>query len=228
MSHWPIRRPPTTEADILIAEADEEPETGPLRRCIVTRERAPKERMIRFVLGPGRVLVPDLANRLPGRGMWLSARGDVLETALKKGAFARAARCEVRVPPDLPNLLRGGLERRIMELLGFARRAGQAVAGFEKAREWVRSGRAGLVLQASDGSAEERQRFLSGAGGIPVYAPVDGATLGAVFGRERAVHVAVAPGRLASALVIENERLLGLRAPGGLNERSDGFRQAGR
>ena len=48
----------------------EEPEHGPLRRCLVTRERLPKEAMIRFVLGPGRELVPDLAGKLPGRGMW--------------------------------------------------------------------------------------------------------------------------------------------------------------
>lgn len=184
--------------------------------------------MIRFAVGPGRVLAPDLANRLPGRGMWLSARGDVLDIALAKGAFARAARCEVRVPQDLSAMLREGLVHRIADLLGLARRAGQAIAGFEKAREWVRSGRAGLVLQASDGSSEERQRFLSGAVGIAVLAPLDSAALGAIFGRERAVHVAVAPGRLASALANENERLMGLLAPAAQGQRSDKVRQAGR
>ena len=70
----PIADPlaPTTE--------DAEPETGPLRRCIVTRERLPKERMIRFVVGPDRQIVPDLAARLPGRGIWLSASADVLKS----------------------------------------------------------------------------------------------------------------------------------------------------
>ena len=67
-------------------------ERGPLRRCLVTRESLPKEAMIRFVLGPDRALVPDLAGRMPGRGMWLSARGDVLERALTRGAFMKAAR----------------------------------------------------------------------------------------------------------------------------------------
>ncbi|WP_345892850.1 DUF448 domain-containing protein [Roseomonas gilardii] len=74
-------------------------EKGPLRRCVVTRESLPKESMIRFVIGPGRELVPDLAERLPGRGMWLSARADVLEAALKRAAFARAARGPVNPPP---------------------------------------------------------------------------------------------------------------------------------
>ncbi|MGH7042100.1 MAG: RNA-binding protein [Acetobacteraceae bacterium] len=197
-----------------MAGDDDAPETGPLRRCLVTRERAEKARMIRFVLGPDRTLVPDLAARLPGRGMWLSARADVIETARTRGAFARAARGVVAVPPDLLARLRAGLERRIAELLGLARRAGQAIAGFDKAGDWLRTGRAALVVQALDGSADERRRFLSGRD-IPTVAPLPAAALGAVFGRDRAVHVAVAPGRLATALRIEAERLAGLAAPDG-------------
>lgn len=206
---------------------DDAAETGPLRRCLVTRARAEKARMIRFVVGPDRALVPDLSARLPGRGMWLSARADVVETARTRGAFARAARGVVAVPPDLLARLRAGLERRIAELLGLARRAGQAVAGFDKAGEWVRTGRAALVVQAADGSAEERRRFLSGRD-IPTVAPLPASALGAVFGRDRAVHVAVAPGKLAAALRIEAERLAGLAAPdGGEAAHGRAARQAG-
>src|SRR5579875_358757 len=61
-------------------EEDEE-ETGPLRRCIVSRERGERARMIRFVVGPNGEVVPDLAAKLPGRGIWLSARRDMLDTA---------------------------------------------------------------------------------------------------------------------------------------------------
>ena len=165
--------------------------------------------MIRFVIGPDRALVPDLAARLPGRGIWLSARGDVIETACTRGAFARAARGPVAVPPDLRSGLQAALSRRFVDHLGLARRAGQAVAGFAKAREWLASGRAALVVQAEDGSAEERQRFL-GAWDGPVVTLLDGERLGAVFGRDRAVHVAVATGRLAETLRHEAERLAGL------------------
>ncbi len=196
--------------------ADDEAETGPLRRCVVTRERQPKEQMIRFVVGPDRTVVPDLAATLPGRGIWLSARGDVLETARAQGGlgrvFARAARGPVMVPPDLPAVLEAALVRRIGELLGLARRAGQAVAGFDKAREWLRTGRGRLILQASDGSAAERARFLSGAGdSVTVLDPLPAAALGRVFGRDHVVHVAIAPGRLGERLALEATRLSGLR-----------------
>ncbi len=186
---------------------------GPLRRCIVTREQLPKERMIRFVLGPDRELVPDLSARLPGRGMWLSARADVLHMACVRGAFSRAARGTVHVPPDLETRIRTGLERRITELLGLARRAGQAVAGFEKVREWLRNGRAELILQAADGSPEERRRLTSGATEVPVAAPLSAAALGTIFGRERTVHAAIAPGNLAHTLRTQCEKLAGLSGP---------------
>ena len=176
--------------------------------------------MIRFVVAPDKTIVPDLTATLPGRGIWLSAAGDVIETARAQGglgrAFARAAHGPVIVPPDLLALLEAALLRRIGELLGFDRRAGQAVAGFDKAREWLRTGRVGLVLQATDGSAAERARFLAGAGGsVVVFDPLPAAALGRVFGRDHVVHVAIAPGRLGERLAIEAERLRGLRRDGG-------------
>ncbi len=186
-----------------------EDETGPLRRCIVTRERMSPEVMIRFVVGPGRALIPDLTSRLPGRGMWLSARRDVLETALARKAFARAARAEVLVPDDLPANIEAALTRRVIDVLGLTRRAGQAVSGFAKAREWLVADRAALIVQAWDGSAEERARLLNGRA-VTVIAPLPAQTLGRIFGRDHAVHVAVSAGRLATMLRTENERLAGM------------------
>jgi hypothetical protein len=188
-------------------EEEDPPERGPLRRCIATREVLPKERMLRFVLGPSREIVPDLANRLPGRGMWLSARGDVLEGALSRGAFMRAARGPVTLPSDLRARIEDGLRARIRDLLGMSRRAGQAVSGWQAGREWLQAGRAGLLVQAVDGSPAERARF--GGRDLPVVAPLTAAELGVVFGRDHAVHVVVAPGRLADAIRQEAERLAG-------------------
>ena len=205
---------------------DDEAEAGPLRRCAVTRERLPKERMIRFVVAPDRTLVADLAARLPGRGIWLSARGDVVETARTRGSFAKAARGPVTVPPDLLSGLQAALARRIGEQLGLARRAGQAVAGFAKAREWLDAGRVALMVEAADGSVDERARLIGGWDG-PVVTPLDAAALGGVFGRDHAVHVAVSAGRLAERIREESERLAGLRtAPDGMTAARPG--RAGR
>jgi len=160
----------------------------------------------------------------------LSACRDVLESgrALQAGqqedkhgdgghrhlvrAFARAARGPVSVPSDLCVLLQTAMVRRIGERLGLARRAGQAVAGYEKAREALKTGHYRLVVQASDGSEAERMRFLSGLGpDLTIIDPLPGEDLGRVFGRDYVVHVAVAPGKLAESLVVEAGRLAGLK-----------------
>jgi hypothetical protein len=232
----PPRRQATTDldhpADETFVDADaEEPETGPLRRCVLTRERLPKEQMFRFVVSPDRVLTPDLAGKLPGRGIWLSASGDVIEGAhgtpsggaradVKGGAkareltraIARAARGPVQMPPDLHVVLETALIRRIGDFLGLARRSGQAIAGFEKARDWMRTHPPGAVLQAADGSEAERARFRSAVPDeVPVLAPLTGAQMGQIFGHDNVVHVAVGRGRLADAIVMEAGRLAQLR-----------------
>jgi predicted RNA-binding protein YlxR (DUF448 family) len=169
----------------------------------------PKEAMIRFVLDPARNIVPDLAERLPGRGMWLSAKADVIERAASRGAFSKATRGEVHVPPDLRARIEDGLRGRVRDLVGFARRAGQAVSGWQASREWLHADRAGLMVQAADGSPAEKARLV-GHRRVPVVSPLDAAELGLPFGRDRAVHVAIARGRLAERIAAEAARLAGV------------------
>ncbi len=91
---------------------------GPERRCIVSGESDSIFGLIRFVVGPEQEIVPDLAERLPGRGIWLTASREAAQTALKKKAFARAARAQVTVPADLPDLLEDLLARRLIDFGG--------------------------------------------------------------------------------------------------------------
>lgn len=196
------------EPDIATLDEDE-PEQGPLRRCLVTRTQGERSKMLRFAVAPEGRVVFDVTATLPGRGLWLSASPGVLHQAIRRGAFARGAKAPVTVPPGLADEVRAALTRRLIDLLGLARRSGAAISGFEKAREWLQIGGAGLVVQAADGSAEERARFLGGRD-IPVVTALSAAALGRIFGREHTVHVAVSPGRLAGMIEIEAHRLQGV------------------
>ena len=189
--------------------AEDEPEQGPLRRCLVTRQQGERSEMLRFAVAPDGRVVFDITATLPGRGLWLSAAPGVLHQAVRRGAFARGAKTNVTVPPGLADEVKAALERRLIDLLGLARRSGAAISGFEKAREWLQTQKAGLVVQAADGSAEERARFTGGRD-VPVAAVLSAAALGKIFGREHTVHVVIAPGRLARMIEIEARRLLGV------------------
>lgn len=201
------------------------PDGDPERRCLATRAVRPKGALIRFVVGPDGAVVPDPDGRLPGRGLWVSAERAALERAVAKRLFGRAARRPVTVPDDLVERVEAGLARRCVELLALARRAGLAVAGFEKVRARLRAGEAALVLAAADGAADGRGKLRALAAGLPVIAVLDGAEIGGAFGRDHAVHVALSAGALTDRLRENLGRLAGVR--GLATTADDGTEMAG-
>ncbi len=181
------------------------------RRCIVTRESLPEPRLIRFVLAPDGRVTPDLARKLPGRGLWLSARRDIVDRACAGNLFAKAGRRRAVVVDGLSDRIEGLLVGRCLELIGLARRAGQAVAGFEKARARLRRDGRALVVAAADGAPAGRAKMAALAPGRAVVDLLTAAELGSVFGRGAVVHAAVDGGRLAERLADEAGRLSGFR-----------------
>lgn len=188
-----------------------QPETGPARRCIVTGRIGPKEGLLRFVVSPDGAVVPDMDRRLPGRGIWLSPSRDVVNTAVTKRLFAKAARRAVTVPGDLADVVHALMVRRCLDALSLARRAGQAVCGFEKVKAELKAGRAAVLIEARDAGHDGTGKMRALAPAIPVVEVFDAAELGVPFGRDQAVHVAVAPGGLARRLVQEAGLLTGFR-----------------
>lgn len=184
---------------------------GPRRRCFVTRREADKRALVRFVVGPDHTVVPDTTGTLPGRGLWLSAERDVVNTACARNVFAKGLRARVAVEPDLADRVERLLARRCLDLLGLARRAGAAVAGFEKVRAMLGSGAAGVLVVASDAADGGRQRLGRMADGVPVVTMFRAAELAAAVGREHVVYIAVRKGRMAQRLAAEAARLGGFR-----------------
>ncbi len=191
-------------------EDEAEDRRAPERRCIVTARVLPKEELIRCVVAPDGTVVPDLDNRLPGRGLWLSPSPDVLKTAAKS-AFAKAARRKVTTPPDLAERIEGLLLKRCLGLVGLLRRAGEVVAGFEKARSALKSGQAGLILAACDGADDGRSKLRGLGQWLPVVALLTAEELGAALGRGATVHAVASRGGLAAKLLIEAKRLAAWR-----------------
>ncbi len=196
--------------------------SGPLRRCLVSRQVRPKAALLRFVVGPEDRLIVDLAERLPGRGLWLTPRRDIVESAVAKGLFAKAAGQRVVVPADLVAEVELLLRQRCLALLGLARRAAQLRTGFEKVREDLRAGRVALLLAASDGAADGRSKLAALAGELPVIALFDSAELSAALGVDGVVHAGVAPGGMAERLLREFGRFQAMQANGSAGSIADG------
>ncbi|RME14028.1 MAG: RNA-binding protein [Alphaproteobacteria bacterium] len=187
-------------------------EDGPERRCIATGETRPKAGMIRFVVSPEGVVVPDLLGKLPGRGIWVSADRRALEKAVLKGLFARAARRSVTVPEDLLASVEEGLADRVVHLISLCRKAGAAVAGYEKVKDWLVRGRAEVLIQASDGSERGKSKLRPPPGPGHFIGCLTARELGLAFGRENVIHGALAGGGLTQRVVEEAAKLASMRA----------------
>lgn len=184
---------------------------GPERRCIVTGQSQPARGLVRFVVGPDGAIVPDVAQKLPGRGIWVSADRDVLAQAMRKKAFARAARQAVTVPEGLIDLVVELLRGRVLELLSLARKSGQAVAGYEKCRDLALKDEMAVLVQAYDGSERGKTKLRPPAGPESHITCLSARELGFAFARDHVIHAALRAGGLAQAVVEEAARLAGLR-----------------
>lgn len=187
----------------------------PERKCIVSGESQPKAGLIRFVLGPEDMIVPDILARLPGRGIYVAANRDALTKAVKKNLFSRAARQPVKVADDLPDLVERLLVQRVIDLISLGRKAGDAICGYEKVKDWLIKGQARTLIQASDGSERGKEKLRPPNGPESLISCLTAGEMGLAFSRERAIHAALAAGGLNNRVVEEAARLVGLRRADG-------------
>lgn len=214
-----MKKPYPSSEPGLIPENEEtddgDASASPERQCAVTRERLPKEAMIRFVLSPDNVVTPDIAARLPGRGVWVAAERKHVDTAAAKGAFARGFKGAVTVPEGLSDLTERLLVKRCVELLGLARKAGLAIQGHDQVRDALRGKAPAFLLEASDGAEDGRNKvyFLAKAiySDVKVAGALSAQELGMAFGRDRVIHGLVRRGAIAKNWEIAYRRLTGFR-----------------
>ena len=202
-------------------QTPDSPRTGTLaqanreRRDIVTGEVMDEVRLIRFVAGPGGVVVPDLARKLPGRGLWVAADRASVDTAAKKGLFSRAAKAKLSAPADLAQQVETLLKRRLLAALGLAKRGGDLTSGFEKVSQAITSGKCAWLIEAADGAADGRRKLWAQTRKQPrppaVFGVFSAEELGLALGLENVIHTAFLAGRGADHWTSDVQRLSGFR-----------------
>jgi predicted RNA-binding protein YlxR (DUF448 family) len=166
------------------------------------------DELIRFVVGPGDELVPDLKHKLPGRGVWVTATRQAVEEAARKKAFSRSLKASVKVEPALADTIDRLLARDARDAVSLANKAGLVVAGFSKVEAAIGRGVAG-ILHASDAAPDGvrkisqalRRRYAERVDSIPVASALDSSDLGLALGRSHVIHAALLEGPAARACV---------------------------
>jgi uncharacterized protein len=203
---------------------------GPERTCAVTRALLDPDQLIRFVRDPDGNIVPDLARRLPGRGVWISCSRAVVETARASGVFAKALRRPVAVSDDLPDVVDSLMVRRAIEALSLANKAGLVLAGFVKSEAAIASGQCAALIHAADaaddgaGKLDRRFRAIWDERNMGDQAPIvtclASAELSLAMGRANVVHAALMSGGAGRHFLNEAERLRRYREAAGAPARS--------
>ena len=198
---------------------------GPERSCVVTRAVKAPDDLIRFVVGPDGVLVPDLRRKLPGRGVWAGLSRKTVADAIKRKAFERSLKAKVAVPADLPDIVDGLMYRDTLQALSMANKAGLVTAGFAKVEALIETGRCLAVIAASDGAEDGKRKIGQAvrrlaaareaqglkARELPVVAIFTAADLELALGRAHVIHAALAPGPAAEGVLSRWRRLVRYR-----------------
>jgi len=198
-------------------QSEDEDDVTRERRCIVSGEVLPDDRLVRFAVSPDGEVTPDIAATLPGRGIWVSADAASVAAAVKKNLFAKAAKAQVKAAPDLAARVEALLVARMQADLGMARRSGALLLGFDTVLKAVQSDPApALLIEASDGAADGKRK-LFGAGHarglkIQTIECLTSAEISLAVGRENVIHAALKSGRLQERLSFDAKRLSGFRS----------------
>jgi predicted RNA-binding protein YlxR (DUF448 family) len=215
-----------TDTDLAALKVAEETEYGPdkrghksrERRCVALGQVKDPAEMIRFVKGPSNQVVPDIAGKLPGRGVWVSADAELLNRAITSKAFARGFKSQVKVGDDLAVLTEAGLRRSVLGLLSMAKKSSKIAMGYDQVVGLAREGALGIRIEARDGAADGRGKIRTLSRAIareleyadpPVIGCFSAYELGECFGRDKLVHAGIKRGKLGKRLQVETIRLSG-------------------
>ncbi len=202
------------------------------RKCVLTGERHPSYELIRFVCSPEGLVVPDVAAKLPGRGCWLLAKREVIETAVKKKILLRFGQQvilsskkedveviedvsqkkvgseikNIKVDENISDLIEILLLKRCLDYISMANRAGYILSGYEKVKSAFKSGKTNILLTANDGAENGRSKMCQGLENLRIIDMFTRKDLSKAIGGENAVHLAALPGGITTSLLREISR----------------------
>ncbi|MBM3543245.1 MAG: RNA-binding protein [Alphaproteobacteria bacterium] len=184
-----------------------------VRRCAVTRRRLAKDSLIRFVIDPDGTIVPDIREKLPGRGVWLTAAHDTVADATKRNVFTQALKTKVSLPENLASQVDGLLAEAALSALALANKAGDVVFGAAKIEETMRKGRVIALIHAKEAAEDGRRKLdgkalaMTGGEPIPTIRIFTEGELGLASGRTNVIHAALIQGGAARKFLAAAARL---------------------
>lgn len=179
---------------------------APQRSCLGCRTSKDKSLLIRYIQTPDMEILPDLENRLPGRGAYTCINKQCLAAAIDLRQFKRSFKHDVTVMPkeQFIEFVRKQLHSRIVGLIGLANKAGFITGGGSMVIDAVKGKKKpGLVIVATDVSESISEKIIHSAAGhrVPHLIAVTKDDIGAILGKAPRSAIAVASGGFVAQLM---------------------------
>jgi len=139
-----------------------------LRKCIACGEVKTKSELLRFVAEQGH-LVPDFNKKLKGKGIYVSNSRQMLQNAAGKHLFRKVAKRQLKEEDEIVEIVENLMEKRGLDFLNLARKAGAIVSGFEKVSEKLKQGKVAFLLQAKDAGEDGKKKIAAISKDIPIF-----------------------------------------------------------
>jgi len=188
------------------------------RCCALSRRVRPQSELIRFVVSPAGAVLADVKRKLPGRGLWVTARHAAVREAVRRNAFARGFRRDVTVAPDLAEHVDALLTRAALDALAMAAKASRVVSGFVAVQGALTGQKVAGLLHAREAAPDGVRKLAAALGHspqTPVVCLFTSAQLDLALGRLNVVHAALLPGRESDGFLMRCASLERFRSDDG-------------
>ncbi len=194
--------------------------------CAVTRQVAPIDDLIRFVVSPAGEVVPDLKRKLPGRGLWVSLSHATVVEAVRRNVFAKSFKREVRASKTLADDIDRMMVRGLADALAMIAKSGQLVSGFSKVEGAIEGRQVAALIHAADGAADGIRKLdaklaasarenAPDSADLPVINLLTTDELDLALGRANVVHAALLAGPASKTFLARCQTLTRFRATAG-------------
>ena len=158
--------------------------------CLSSGLKLDQTNLLKFVVSPDDALILDLKDELPGKSFWITSSRKILEASCKENLFSQASLKKINIPENFLLQVETSLVNQFNATIGFCRRSGLLVWGFEKVRATLLKEKALLRIEALDGSEGEKLK-LDSITIVPVLQSLYAHEMAATLGRKRLVHCAL-------------------------------------
>lgn len=200
------------------------PRRRPVRICTGCGERKEKAEMVRIVADPSGSLVPDLKGNLPSRGAYVCPDASCIDKASagRLSASLKLSKSSGAGSKELQEAVANSYRRRVISLLGQAKKSGRFISGTNLVEGQLRRGPQGhwLAILARDVSEDISEKMLKNLKSASVSFRVflDKDELGDALGKSPRSVVLVKDAGIAKSIEKSLDRYLRVLGKGGLDQ----------